>query len=572
MSAGEYESFLDLLRRSYRKPELGFAFLDLVTEMYAAKKRAKYDEKHVAVCIVIGQIEQIRGNFKVALHRFEEALEISKSLGYEEGMIMAYDNLGDLCRKRAKWASSEKYYREELKIAVQTFDVKKYVDLTNEIGALYRIKTYYETAIEMHKEALNTSLENCLDRQVVDSKVAIARALIDSRKYFEAKTYLEEARNLSEKINYPEGKGKSCLSLALLLSRTDISLSETLDYVEESLRIWMNEKRNQVYIARAHATRARIFAERGEQIKAEQDIDLALKFVRDWGEIREEGYILKEKGAIYLYLGQYKKSIKYYLQALEIAVKIEDKLLESILYCDIGTTYSLIGEAEKGENYLQKAYSLKNELQLPVELLNNYNNLACLYIDLRQYDEAIRLLEESEGMLQEQNDLSLYSSVFNNLAECYKYKKEIEKAIEYGKKALKSAERVKDINSLAIAQITLSEAYLELGDDEKAYELLKGASRTFFEMNDRIGIAYSKRIDGKINIVRGKFQKAEKSLLECEKILREIGAKFELIETLETMVNFYFLIKREQKYKKKREELISLYQEVGLPRNSWKYS
>ncbi len=216
------------------------------------------------------------------------------------------------------------------------------------------------------------------------------------------------------------------------------------------------------------------------------------------------------RGFIFYLQDNNKSAYKDYLEAIEIANALGDKLRVSKLYNEVGQIFyeselydqalnhfqealnladyattqdranynygvgkslKMIGKVEEGVSYLLKSMDINLSLNNYAALVGDYNELAIAQRKVENFDEAIRLYQKNEGIVSLIQNSNFYSwQLYNNMGNAYLEKGDIESAEKYLKKSLKF--KSNDVQ-LWITYNNLGKVYNEKGEYEKAWNCFK---------------------------------------------------------------------------------------------------
>lgn len=120
------------------------------------------------------------------------------------------------------------------------------------------------------------------------------------------------------------------------------------------------------------------FLELGKYEEGKEFIDRAVRGYQEAGETGENyDYVYYLQGKYCLKTEQYEDAVTYMEQALEYvddsgSRTTWEELREARIYCDMGTAYRKLGDLEKAELYLKKAYGIVSEKMLESEIACEY--------------------------------------------------------------------------------------------------------------------------------------------------------------------------------------------------------
>ncbi|MBQ2983187.1 MAG: tetratricopeptide repeat protein [Candidatus Gastranaerophilales bacterium] len=151
------------------------------------------------------------------------------------------------------------------------------------------------------------------------------------------------------------------------------------------------------------------------------------------------------------------------IEMFKRAYELDNSDALSLFY--LASAKTQIGEKEEAIEYFKKVLSLRPDY------LDVYKNLAMIYIEFSQIENAIEIMQEA---LKNEN-LEFDYSCFYILATAYMLKKDQKNASIYLEKALElNPNHIQIMNSLAVC-------YMNLEQDKKALELLNSA----FEVDEK---------------------------------------------------------------------------------------
>jgi tetratricopeptide (TPR) repeat protein len=276
----------------------------------------------------------------------------------------------------------------------------------------------------------------------------------------------------------------------------------------------------------------------GDAKKAIDYYEQALKIDREIGDTRGEGADLGNLGNAYRALGDAKKAIDYYEQALKISREIGDIQGEGAGFGNLGTAYFQLGDAKKAINYYEQALKIDRKIGDIQGKGTDLCNLGIAYFQLGDARKAINYYEQALKISREIGDIQREGVSLGNLGNAYRTLGDARKAINCYEQALKISREIGDIRGEGADLGNLGTAYCILGDVKKAIDYYEQALKISREIGDRwgegnhlgnLGIAYHALGDGKKAIELLKESLTIGELIEdpriisfCEQKLKEL--------------------------------------------------
>jgi tetratricopeptide (TPR) repeat protein len=245
--------------------------------------------------------------------------------------------------------------------------------------------------------------------------------------------YLEQARELSEKLNYLNGLSTAHHHLGVYY-RSIGDFKKSLEHLFTSLDIDLHAKNEH------------------NQSRAYNGIAIT-----------------------YLTAGNFTKSLDFQLKALSIRTKLNDQQGISSSYNNLGSIYNHLGDPEKSFEYYKKS------LDIP-EAKNNRNdyaatlaNMGSICADLKQFQKALEYYNQSLEMRKDISDLYGQASVITNIGSVYADEGDYAEALKYYKKSIVLKEEVSDMDGLTISYSNIAALYVKQDKCREALEYNKHA-------------------------------------------------------------------------------------------------
>ena len=170
----------------------------------------------------------------------------------------------------------------------------------------------------------------------------------------------------------------------------------------------------------------------------------------------------------YNYKAEYKKSIDYYNNGLNLATKINHKSI--INYNNgIGNLYFLLGKYNKAIKYYEQALKKNEENKDTFNIAESYFNIANVNTQQGNYNKSIKYCNRAIILLENNDNYKeLKADTYHNLGNVLSYNGENVQAIENYLVSLKYYEEIGDTKKIAYCNYDIGFVQSELENFDKA--------------------------------------------------------------------------------------------------------
>ncbi|HZV12162.1 MAG TPA: tetratricopeptide repeat protein, partial [Candidatus Kapabacteria bacterium] len=197
---------------------------------------------------------------------------------------------------------------------------------------------------------------------------------------------------------------------------------------------------------------------------------------------------LRFTGTNYYRLGEYRRALEYYQEALSITTK-NKSLEESADLGYIGETYRLLGEYDRALEYTTKALDIARKGGNKVGMCYQLGNVALAYYALGKYPKMLEYLNEGIAIAEAIGNRSEQTAMLARIGLAYHGMGDITAALKYFQQSLTLAEATADKLREAEQTNNIGAIYSELGDRTRALEYLKRSLALKEELGSRAGQA-----------------------------------------------------------------------------------
>jgi tetratricopeptide (TPR) repeat protein len=222
----------------------------------------------------------------------------------------------------------------------------------------------------------------------------------------------------------------------------------------------------------------------GDYKKAIEYYEQALVIAHEIGNRRGEGAWLGNLGSAYRDLGQVEKAIEYYKQALVIAREIGDRSGEGADLANLGVAYSDLGQVEKAIEYYKQALIIAREIGDLSGEGADLANLGVAYSDLGQVQSAKAYHKQALEIAQEIGHRHLEANELVNTGDMFSEISEFDNAVKFYNQAIAIADEIKNVQPQNETRWGLALSQLFSGDLENARSTAESARRYDYPKNN----------------------------------------------------------------------------------------
>lgn len=309
--------------------------------------RSRKDTARIMVLNELATL-QYRVDPEAALAYSQEAIDLSTTLGYTDGLAAAEKNAGLGQYMLGNYADAVRYWESSLDHYDELGNDKLVANLISNLGSVYYTMGQSERAVEFYIRSLKMA-------EKIDDKNRIATLLLNIGSVYSeqagaldtARSYYMRAMEIGEELGYDELLGLGYMNLGQLHFKME-AYDSALHYFETSLDY--------------HTS----------------NIDIAAS--------------LNDIGRIYLVKDQYRKAKVYQLDALDLARKEQAQFEVVKILLGLASTQTELGHADSAIVYFDEAKNIARDIGLNYELSTAYEGLAESYADVRDYRNAYKFL------------------------------------------------------------------------------------------------------------------------------------------------------------------------------------
>lgn len=352
-----------------------------------------------------------------AVEYYEKCKEFSSELGNKSLAARAYLGLGHVFTLTGKCFEAVTNFKECLEIALELSD--KHLEATSKVGHgdVYMLTGDISTAIEYYQESLGIGDESELHDVKRTSRLGLGNAYAVSSKYSEGLQHLEECLKLSLEV------GDRYHECQVYLGFGDVNIFDgkykaSLEEFERGLKIAVEiaERNCQSRAKRSLGDALAIISKNNDAVKHyEEALKIAEDIENTYEKLRSHlglGKVLKSVGSYKEALEHYEKGIslatertkqapEHYEKGVSLATEMSERNIETADYhMDEGETVT----NEKVSSDYMKGLPFANLIGNKFGMLTVYWELGDLFMELKEYQRALAVLERHLSIAEETSD------------------------------------------------------------------------------------------------------------------------------------------------------------------------
>ena len=390
--------------------------------------------------------------------------------------------------------------------------------------------------------------------------VSIEKAMADVQQSL---AYYQQTSN-------EEGQADAYLQLSGLYSRQNkYKLALDIDSVTYVLSKKIGYKKG---IALSLSNMGRNQQQAGDMQKAKQSLIESRQLMMEIGMEKETSEILNRLGILFRKFSDFKASLKYFDEGLEVAKKFNNTVSMANIYMNKANTLNECAQYDEAINLHLESIRIKEKLKDERGLAQSYNNLAAVYNSTGKYTEALHYFRLTKSINEKPgiNNKTSMALAYSNLASGFSKLKQYDSVEYYYNKSLLLFKETGEKPGLALVYNNLGEYYADikqypkaLGYLQQALDFRKGSNLVYDEASTRNSIGV---VLGKMN----RIQESEDYLLQSLALVRNDGSKLQqdIYKSLAThykqVGNFEKASEYQGKYISIKDTLLTETEAIGM--------
>jgi CHAT domain-containing protein/Tfp pilus assembly protein PilF len=333
-----------------------------------------------------------------------------------------------------------------------------------------------------------------------------------------AKDCFTQALALAKAANDRVGEASALSNLGVTAIFADPKKAAGL--LEESLLLSRESDHN--LQAETLSNLGALYMRMGDLRKSLDYANRALELKRESGDRKGQMLILTNVAALYSALGDPRQSLDRLGDILSIRRQMHDQRGEAQTLFTMATAFAQLGEPDKALDLFGQVLPLRRVVGDRIGEAQALQNMGAAQMSLSELQEALTTFQTALPLSRELKDLHLEESFLNNIARAYLQLGEFQRALGYSTRALQIQRQIGDKRGEAVALSSLGSVYADMGDSQRALELYDQALPLFHNAGDRAGEADILGVAGLAFAKRGEPKRALEYILQELDLSRQI--------------------------------------------------
>ncbi|WP_165749707.1 tetratricopeptide repeat-containing sensor histidine kinase [Cellulophaga sp. Z1A5H] len=334
--------------------------------------------------------------------------------------------------------------------------------------------------------------------------------------YDSVKILSKEALYLSKKINYKRGEAKALITSSYSEVIACKDSETTLNNIDRAILLSTEIKADSTLIS-AYNIKAIYKTYVDDYEGAYEQYQNALLLCDNNRNPLEETKLYSNLATLFSILGDSDESIKFYIRALAITDRLDDKFWVGVVKSNLGFLYNDTHQFDKAIIFLDESIQIFIEVDRKEWLAYAYLTKANILLNIKETKEALRYLDLSKGLQKNLIDKKLKQDLLLSYTKYYQQINELEKSEELAQEGYLSS--IENQNQILIANF--SEILYQLNKEKKNQKEALFYLEKFKNITDSTALQSKQNALALLN-AKTNFQKQQNDLkLENQRTIKQ---------------------------------------------------
>jgi CHAT domain-containing protein len=390
-------------------------------------------------------------------------------------------------------------------------DTQKAVQTLNEAGQLQLDLSLTKDALATFKQSQSLLQQVTDPVTTVDTLNGLALAYVAVDNYLEAAPIINQARTISDQINYPAGKAEALLLLSQYQNQQNHALA--INTAGDALALWQSIGNNSG-VARSRLILGDYHFAQANLAEAEQNYQAALDLARQINDTSLQAESLVYLGYIAHRKGAWQESFDRLTDAQELIDAEAEPFRMGQITSTLAESFIEAGLPEVGLEKYEQALEYYRQANSPAGLVGMSWGIGRARYQLEQYAQALVVLQQALVDAESNNLDSWVAQTHEYLGRTYLAMNQQPQALEHFEMALGSYVKRGNPREEAQVRALIAQVYQAQGKLDEAGKFYQQALQIFERINDRLDRSATLFALGQLEMKKGNYDTAEKHLRE----------------------------------------------------------
>jgi serine/threonine protein kinase/tetratricopeptide (TPR) repeat protein len=356
---------------------------------------------------------------------------------------------------------------------------------------------YYEFANQSLQRLL---YQRCDGKEKVKLHGRIAKLLEEGEVEEDEETVFEISHHYLKSHHYEKAYHYSLLSAEKMAQR--FAHQEVFKYLGTAIEAtskFRDKEEGERKKVEALMRRADFHKQVGELNQASKDYKTILRLTKNSPDLKMIAEAYNDLGDTYRLKHDYEKGLSCLKKALQIRENLNDSLEIAHTLNNIGIIYWIDNQYQEALISYKRALDVYERLEDKFHVASTLNNIGLIHLHQHQYDEAMKYFVDSLDIKQELGNKEEIARSLNNLGATHFHLGNYGQAINHYLESLKLNEEIKNKKEMTFNLENLGDAYRKIGDYQNSLDYCQKGLKLALEIDfteregyilEELGITY----------------------------------------------------------------------------------
>jgi Nif-specific regulatory protein len=235
---------------------------------------------------------------------------------------------------------------------------------------------------------------------------------------------------------------------------------------------------------------------------------------------------------------------------------------------NIGRAHLYLGEWRESDSFFERSLLLARRSGCAYALGISLCNCGTLRARRGMISEAAKAFADAQSAAELADDVWGLASTLSDFGELEHLRGNEQAALELYTRSEELMHKVGSVDDLPELRRRKAESLIELGEIDEAARLIDSAAELACGMEHRLEIANCLRVQGRLLALQDELEQSAERLRESERMLQELGAKYELAQTSSVLGGVMLLAGDDSEGRKALEEALAMFTALGARRDA----